>query len=104
MLVIRPLFLAIAFGGNDGGFTGLLQRFEDTRIGIMGFVCQEGVGSNPRQQLVGTFQVAGLTSRQMERGRIAKRIHGGMNLGAQAAFAAPDGFVLVLFFTAPALC
>ena len=45
MLVIRPLFLAIAFGGNDGGFAGLLQRFEDTRIGIISFVCQEGVGA-----------------------------------------------------------
>jgi hypothetical protein len=40
----------------------------------------------------------------MKAGRVAERIDGGENLGAQPAFAASDGLRLAPFLRAPALC
>ena len=46
----------------------------------------------------------GLARCQQEAQRIAQRIDKRMYLGAQPAFAAPDGLVFAVFFCAPALC
>jgi hypothetical protein len=40
----------------------------------------------------------------MKSRRVAEGIDGSVDLGAQSAFAAPDGWVDALFFSAPALC
>jgi hypothetical protein len=50
------------------------------------------------------LQIMGLPRRQDEVQRIAQRIDKGMDLGAQPAFAAPNGLVFAVFFCAPALC
>jgi hypothetical protein len=36
--------------------------------------------------------------------RVAERIHGGVDLGAQPALAATDGLLFAAFLRAPALC
>ena len=53
---------------------------------------------------VGTFEVVRLPGREGEPGRVAERVDGGVDLGAQAAAAAPDRLVATPFLTAPALC
>ena len=54
-------------------------------------------------QGIGAFQVVGPPGREGKSGRVAQRVHGGVDLRAQAAAAAPDRFVTI-FLTAPALC
>jgi hypothetical protein len=46
-----------------------------------------------------------LPGREREADRVAQGVHHGVDLGAQAAAAAPDRFVgLAVFLAAPALC
>jgi hypothetical protein len=45
-----------------------------------------------------------LPRREIETGRIAQRIDGGMDFCAQPAAAAPDGLCVAPPFFAPALC
>lgn len=73
-------------------------------IGVIGLVGQQGVRRQARQQLIGPHQVRGLPSAEHKTRRIAQGVRQGMNLGAQAALAAPDGLVAPRFFWAPALC
>ena len=55
------------------------------------------------QRLV-SLQIGGLPWGQKEAGRVPQHIGRRMHFGAQSAFTAADGFVLALFFWAPALC
>ena len=50
------------------------------------------------------IEIAGLSGREREAGRIAQSINRCIDLGAQSAFAAADRFVFAGFFLAPALC
>jgi hypothetical protein len=46
----------------------------------------------------------GLAGCQQEGQRVAEGVDEGVNLGAQSASAATDGFVATVFLSAPALC
>lgn len=103
-LVVVPLHLAVGFGRNDGGFSGILQWHQHPLIGIETFVGEHDVGFDLRQQHIRSIQIAGLTASEMKANRVAQGIDRGMNLGAQSTFAASDGLVGAPFFSAPALC
>ena len=77
---------------------------QDPLVGIETFVGDHDVGLDLRQQDVGAVEIAGLSGREREAGRIAQRIDRCIDLGAQSAFAAADRFVFAGFFLAPALC
>ena len=104
MLVILPRFFAIGFGWNYRGFTGCRQRLEDSLIGIECFVGDQNVCLHVRQQVVGTDQIMGLPTGDVEAYRTAERINQGMDFGAQPPARAPDRLVFAGFFLAPALC
>ena len=100
----RALNLAVALGRDHDRLSSCKQRLDHPLVSIEGLVCQQGLGCHLRQQRVGALQIMGLPRRQDEVQRIAQRIDKGMDLGAQPAFAAPDGLVFAVFFCAPALC
>lgn len=104
ILVEIALNFAVAPGRNNERFSAGKQRFNDTFVGVEGFVSQQGIGFHVGQQCVGALQIMGLSRRQQKPQRIAKGIDKCVNLGAQPAFAAPDRFVFARFFWAPALC
>jgi hypothetical protein len=54
--------------------------------------------------VIGASKVVGLAACQMEADRVAKCVHYGVNLGAQAAAGTPYRLVLRHVFWAPALC
>jgi hypothetical protein len=104
LLVILALVLAIGFGRDDGALAGSFERLDDTLVGVETFVGDHDVGRDLRQQDVGAVEIAGLSGREREAGRIAQSIDRRIDLGAQSAFAAADGFVFAGFFLAPAEC
>jgi len=103
-LVVLTLHLAVGLGWNHRGLSRLLPRNQNSLVGIKAFIRQQDVGLQLGQQHIGALQVAGLSAGEMKSNRVAQRVHGGVNLGAQPAFAAPDGLVDAPFFSAPALC
>ena len=103
-LVVFALDFAVGFGRNHRDFACFGQRKQHSLVGVEAFVAQHGAGFDLRQQRVGSVQVAGLSWREMESGRVAKSIDGGVDLGAQPAFAASDGLIAAPFLRAPALC
>ena len=102
--IARDGLCAIGFGWDDGGFAGFFERLDYTLVGVEAFVGDHNVGLDLRQQDVGAVEIAGLSGREREAGRIAQSINRRIDLGAQSAFAATDRFVLADFFLAPALC
>lgn len=94
----------VTFGGNNRRLPGLLQRIKHPFIGVIRFVGQEGLRFKIRQKRISALQIGSLPWGQKEAGRVPQRIGRRMNFGAQSAFTAADGFVLALFFWAPALC
>ena len=103
-LVVFALHFSVSLGWNDGLFSSLLQRFEHPFVGVESLVGDHRAGLQLRQQNVGSVQFAGLAFGEMKAYWVAERIHGGVNLGAQPAFAASDGLRLAPFLRAPALC
>jgi hypothetical protein len=49
---------------DHGGFSGTRQRFENTLIGIIGFVGGQHLGGHLRQQRIGTGEIMGLSRGQ----------------------------------------
>ena len=90
-LVVFALHLSVRFRWNDGLFSSLLQRFEYPFVGVEALVGDHCVGLQLRQQYVCSVQLTGLALGEMKAERIAQRIDGGVDLGAQPAFAATDG-------------
>ena len=103
VLVIGPGLLAVALGRDHGGLAGPLEGLEHALLGVEGLVGDQRVGSEVGQQGVGTLQIMRLPGRECQASRVAQRVHGGVDLRAQAATAASDRFISV-FLTAPALC
>lgn len=103
MAVVGTLLLACADRRNHHRLAGLAQRLDHAGLRVIGLVGDDGGGLGARQQRIGAFEIVGLPGREMKSGRIAQRIDRGVNLRAQPASAAPDGFLLSPFF-APALC
>ena len=101
--IVVALSQAVALRRNDRRDAGLLQREKNPRIGIECLVREQGVGLQSGEQRIGARQIRGFSARQMKLGRVAQRIGPGMDFGAQAAFAPPNGLIPG-FFWAPALC
>ena len=104
LFVVFALVFAIPLGRADGALAGSFERRNDPLVGIEALVGDHGVGLDQRQQDIRAVEIAGLSGREREAGRIAQSIDRGIDLGAQSAFAAADGFVLAGFFWAPAEC
>jgi len=104
VFVVFALNFAVSLGRNHRGFTRLFQRQQYPLIGIEAFIGNHNVGLQLRQQLIGSFQIAGMSGREMKPGRVAQRIHSGVDLGAQPSFAPSDGLLRAPFLRAPALC
>ena len=104
ILVVGTGRLAAGFGRDHGHLAGLGERLEHPRFGIERLVGDQDGGGKIEQQSVRALQVVRLSGRQRETGRVAERIDPGVDLGAQAAPAAADGFTATAFLTAPALC
>ncbi len=102
--VVFALDLSVCLGRDDGLFSGLSEGFEHPLVGVEALVGDDRVGFELRQQHIGSIQIAGLTFGEVEAERVAERVHGGVNLGAQAALAASDGLAEAPFLRAPALC
>jgi hypothetical protein len=103
-LVVRARVLAIGLGRDHRFFARLLQRGENPSLGVERLVRDQDTGLNFRQQGIRPFQVVRLPRREREPGRVAERVDQGVDLGAQAASAAPDRLLAAAFLIAPALC
>jgi hypothetical protein len=102
--VIGALVFAIAPGWDHGSFSRCAKRVDHTLIGVVCFVCQQGLSLHTRQQRVGAFQIMGLARSQKETEWIAQGVNQRVDFGAQPAVAGPDRLVRAAFFWAPALC
>ncbi len=89
---------------DHGCLAGLGQRLKHPRVGIERFVGNERLGLKLRQQGIGSGQIVLLTAGEMKAGRIAERIHQGVDLGGPPALAATQGLVFASFLGAPAAC
>ena len=73
-LVVLSLHVSICLGRDDGLFSGLLQRFQHSLVGVKALVGDHGVGLELRQQHIGPIQFAGLAFGEMKADRVAERI------------------------------
>src|SRR5215218_1115102 len=89
---------------DDRRLAGVSERLAHALVGLECFVGNERLGLKLREQRIGPSQIMLLTTGEMKAGRIAKRIHQGVDLGGQAARAAPDRLVFAGFLGAPAAC
>ena len=103
VFVVGARLLSSGSGRDDGGFSRPLQAGQDALVGVVAFVGDPGGCGHRVQQSVSPFQIARLPCGEVQAGRVAERIHGGMDLGAQPTLAASDGLVAP-FLRAPALC
>lgn len=104
IFVVRARLFAVGLRWDDGLYASLAQRPNHALVSIEGLIREQGTGLKSRQKRISACQIMRLSGREMEAGRIAQRIHYGVNFRAQSAFAAADCLVLVVFFCAPALC
>ena len=102
-LVVVALLPVCAARWNHHRFVGFKQRLNHSVLGVVALIGDHRLSLAAKQQHIGALQVMGLPWRQMKPGGIAQRIRDGVNLGAQAPSAAPDGLAAAPFF-APALC
>lgn len=98
VFVVLALNHAVALGRDHSDLAGGVRRPDHPIIGIVGVVGQHGVSLQGGKPLIGAIQITGLSSGQQEVSGVAQGIGGGVDLGAQTAFAAPDGGVVALFF------
>jgi hypothetical protein len=103
ILIVFTLDFAIGFRRNDGSFSRRREGLKHALIGIVGFIGDNDIGADPRQQDVRSCQIMRLAGRKREAGGVAQSVAGSVNLGRQPAFTAPDGLAAV-FLRAPALC
>ena len=103
-LVVFALYLTVGLGRDHGNFARSLPRDQDPLIGVEALVGEQNVSVQLRQQYIGPFQIAGLSAGEMKAGGVAQGVDRGVNLGAQPAFASPEGLIGAPFFSAPALC
>ena len=102
--VIRPEVLAVGLGRDHRRLAGLCEWFDHPRLGIKRLVGDQHARGEVRQQGIGSLQVGRLPRRERAAGRVAERVDRGVDLGAQATPAAPDGFIAAVFLAAPVLC
>src|SRR4029453_6918447 len=90
--------------GDDRRLAGLGERLEHAPVRIERLVGDERLRLPPPHQGIGSSQIVLLTASEMKAGRIAKRIDGGVDFGAQPSARASDGLIFTPFLRAPALC
>jgi hypothetical protein len=103
-LVVGARVLAVGLGRDHGRFARLPQRSDHPLLGVERLVGDQGIRLEPRQQGIRALQVVRLPGREGKAGRVAERVDQGVDLGAQAASAAPDRLLAATFLIAPALC
>lgn len=94
----------VALGRDYSDLASRLQRSDHPVIGIVGFVGEHRISLQEGKSFISTLQITGLSSGQKKANGVAQGIGSSVDFGAQSAFTAADGFVLALFFLAPALC
>ena len=102
--VVRARVLAVGLGRDHGRSAGLPQGPDHPLLGVERLVGDQGSRLVPGQQGIRALQVVRLPGREGKAGRVAERVDQGVDLGAQAAPAAPDRLVAAAFLLAPALC
>ena len=103
--VVRPSLLSVRFGRDDrlcpGVSDGLVQV-----VGVISFVGDHGLRLEASDQLVAAGGIVALAWPEQQAHRVAKRIRGRVNLGAQAATGAAQSLSIRPPFAmrAPAAC
>ena len=107
-LVQRPVMIARLFApgarGDHHRFAFVDQRLDQSGLGVIGLVGNEGLPRRVLEQDIGALQVVALAGREVKARRIAQGIDRGVNLGAQSASAASDRLLVQTPPFAPALC
>ena len=80
------------------------QRLDQPGLGVIGFVCNDGLSWGIFEQDVGALQIMAVTRFEVKACRIAQRIDRGVNFGAQAAPATSNSLLVWIPPFAPALC
>ena len=80
--VVLTWLFPVGFWWNNGLDPLLLKNFQDTLIGIKGFVSEQCVGFEIGQESIRSFQIAGLTRCQNEVQGIAQSIDNGVDFCA----------------------
>ena len=91
-------------GRNDHCFAIVQERLDQPGLGIVGLVGNNSLRGCVLEQDIGSLEIMGLPWREKKACRVAQRIDRGMDLGAQAASAAPEGLLVRIPPFAPALC
>ena len=104
VLVILAPHDPVALRRNDRRDLSRFQHRQHPCVRVIRFVGQHRADLQARQPLIGTDQIRCLSATERQADRIAQGIRQRMDLGAQAALAAPNGLVTDVFFNAPALC
>jgi hypothetical protein len=102
--VVGARVLAVGLGRDHRHLAGLLQGLDHALLRIEGLVGDENARFQVRQQRIRPVQIMRLARRERKPGWVAERIDPGVDLGAQAATAAPDRLLVAAFLAAPALC
>jgi hypothetical protein len=102
--IIGARRLAVGAGWDDRNGSCLFQRPDHPLVGIVGFVGEQRLGFQPRQQGVGPDQIGSLPGGEMKARGGAQRIGGGVDLGRQPALAASNRLLSPVPPLAPALC
>lgn len=103
-LVVGAWLSAFRTCRDNGRFAHAPKRFQDTGLGIETLIGDHRFSPKRLKQNIGAIQLGSLSSRQMHAGRIARRVHGHVNLGAQPTFAASEGLLAVPLLRALDAC
>jgi hypothetical protein len=91
-LVVLALFFPVFLGRNDGFFACFFEPLKHPFVRVVALVGDHRFGFELWQQHIGPLQIAGLAFGEIEAERVAERIDGSVDLGAQPALAVSDGF------------
>lgn len=90
ILVVVAQRLSILLGRYDRRLAGFAERFDHPLVGIEALVGDYRIGGDRGKKRIGAVEIMGLARRQVETGRIAEGVDGGVDLGAQSSPASPD--------------
>ena len=102
--VVFTRLLVCAARGNHNLFALFQQRLDQPGLGVIGFVCNDGLSGRVLEQDVGALQIMALPGCEVKACRIAQRIDRGVNFGAQTTAATSNSLFFWIPPFAPALC
>ena len=104
-LIVRPSLLSVRFGRNDQFRSGVSDGLVQV-VGVVALIGDHGFRLEASDQLVAAGGIMALTWSEQQAHRVAKRIRGGMDFGAQAAAGAAQSLSIRPPFAmrAPAAC